>query len=59
MKTSEKDLREILEMYFEYIIENLVGKTNKIFGISVGKFLTKQVFEKEKAVDITVSDISF
>ena len=59
LKTSEKDLREILEMYFEYIIENLVGKTNKIFGISVGKFLTKTIFEKEKAVDITVSDISF
>ena len=59
LKHSEKDMREILEMYFDYIIENLQGKTNKIFGISVGKFLSKTVFEKDKAVDITVSDISF
>ena len=59
LKTSEKDMREILDMYFEYIIENLQGKTNKIFGISVGKFLTKCIYEKDKAVDITVSDISF
>ena len=33
VKSGEKELREILEMYFEYIIENLNGKANKIHGI--------------------------
>lgn len=48
VKFHEKELREILEMYFEYIIENLHGKTNKMHGISIGKILTKRTFEKEK-----------
>jgi hypothetical protein len=44
-KTSEKDLREICELYFDYIIENLQGKANKIFNISFGKIIKKQTFE--------------
>ena len=45
-------------MYFEYVIENLPGKS-KVVKIEIGKFLSKKTIGQDKVIDITVSSIGF
>ena len=40
---SESDIRKILKMYFEYVIEQVPPRI-KIKNITVGKFLDKKIY---------------
>jgi len=44
---SEADIRGILDMYFEYVIDNLPPRI-KIKEIVIGKFLKKVTYEMQK-----------
>jgi hypothetical protein len=43
LNVNEQEIREILNMYFEYVVDNLPGKS-KVVKIDVGKFLKKTTF---------------
>ena len=58
MTISETDIRGILDMYFEYVIENLPPRI-KIQQIVIGKFIKKVTYERQKEIEIKVSNINF
>ena len=58
MHKTEEEIREILEMYFEYVIENQPSKS-KVVSIEIGKILKKTTIASDKIIDVQVSSIGF
>jgi hypothetical protein len=54
----EEEIRDILDLYFEYVIENLPSKS-KLTKIDIGKFNKKTTFGEQETIEIQCSSISF
>lgn len=51
MHKTEVEIREILEMYFDYVIENQPSKS-KVIGIEIGKIIKKTTINSDKTIEV-------
>lgn len=58
LKLKEDEIREIMEMYFEYICTEHAPQ-KKINEIEIGAILSKKVIQSEEKIELTVSNLHF